>query len=756
MQHDTSIIKITMLALGINRGGSLGDSWNGQQRRTPNLLDVPATTWEESSQEDASSYEGAQSASGANRGERASPSPDQECCSDGRAWCSEQRRLSDAQSSSYFGPEATIGRHPETGVLVFKTGTVDNRQFLKILDQSLIQALDIVGLDSQRGVDFEGAVLSAGMAIHEPYHALFQNRKRIDNLTRSHTGDDMEGKHARLLLDFIITEHNSTWRKTLEVEREECQRIAFEDLCLLYPVGQTVFRRDSGWRAYKVGRIETGIKPNRSPLRIYAYYLGFDKSGQSLVPHLEMLTVSPYQYEKQIWNLDLLPEWYVCKHLKMEELRNSLILRGKKYWKYSSKPFLQEYHGDAWRNTLKSAPIQVMVDYATTSTKRDGSSTPLSKTSYCQACLGKALGLGPFPRRTYCHDQELCFQFGSYGVGEAYEAMLDKNKLNEDELGKDKPEEDILLYCPSQVWAFSLRHNTWEQVHVSHLTDVKDQKVDWYQLKMADEDRKTQLDLMVASYLQEREFGNPIFGRRRGLNVLLHGGSGTGKTFTAELLAKRHKVPLYEVSCSSITRDARSMKLELQTILSRAANWGALLLLKHADNLIQARLGQDAQQDTLVSTLLDTLDSSEALVFFSASYSTEHDPHIISRMHLTLHLSELDAATQNGTWLHAIESVEKLYESDREDLNSFVKRRLQPILKVSFRSMNGREIKSCFRAALALATREQPGDQRISLKGNHIEKVLRFGNEFKAYVRKTCDYYRAEDMTSMSDEGDSK
>ncbi|KAK4202638.1 hypothetical protein QBC40DRAFT_221176 [Triangularia verruculosa] len=561
------------------------------------------------------------------------------------------------------------------------------------------------------------------MPIHEPYHALFKNLRRLHKILPS-TGDDR--KHAELLLDFITTEQSGTWHKSLEVEERRCRRIAFRDLCLLYFTGQTVFRRESGWRAYKVGRIETGADFTCGPLRVHAYYLDFDNMGQSLVPHLEVLTISPYQYDREIRDLVLLPEWYVHNHLKMDVLRDRLIQRGKKYWAYNSRPFLQEYSGDAWGNTSKSVPMQVMVDYTTASKKSEDNMSHSLMNPTCQACRSIALGFAPFPQGSYSHDPEFCFQLGRYRKGEDCEGKC------------------MLLYCPSQVWAFSFRHKTWKQVHVSHLIDVKVQKPEWKDLRMADMDRKTQLDLMVASYFRERDSGRPIFGRRQGINMLLHGGSGTGKRFIAEFLARRHNAALYEISCSSLPQAADSLNIELRTIFSRAANWGALLLLKHADSLVQARLGRDVRQDNLVSTLLEALDSSEALVFFSASYSTEHDPHIISRMHMALPLPELEAEAQNATWRHAINNVQCLPEYDREDLECFVKKDSCSPPNGSFGSMNGQEIKSCFQAALALATREQPRGQHISLKGDHIKKVLGFRDMFKEYVRKTYKYYHGE------------
>lgn len=148
-------------------------------------------------------------------------------------------------------------------------------------------------------------------------------------------------------------------------------------------------------------------------------------------------------------------------------------------------------------------------------------------TSSCLVCLSEAVKLGPLTKDSGCltHDSAGC-------MGKSALA-----KSNNQDVGNP------LLYCPPMVWAFSLEHTTWKMVRLRDLYDVLPDEKGWERLLM-DGEPKGQLDSMVSAYFrewtaqQELPDGCPrtsasTFGKRQGLSIHFHGGTGTGKTFTA-------------------------------------------------------------------------------------------------------------------------------------------------------------------------------------------------------------------------------
>lgn len=98
-----------------------------------------------------------------------------------------------------------------------------------------------------------------------------------------------------------------------------------------------------------------------------------------------------------------------------------------------------------------------------------------------------------------------------------------------------KGEEDAFIFCPPKLWAFSLKFKSWALIAHDDLGDVRRDSSFEDELYMDDKTKKP-LDQIVNAYMNDGKFrGNDeTLGQKgRGLNILLVGSSGTGKTFTA-------------------------------------------------------------------------------------------------------------------------------------------------------------------------------------------------------------------------------
>lgn len=215
---------------------------------------------------------------------------------------------------------------------------------LKILDPSLTNALKQATVGAA-GV-YQHEEIFATSTMHEPYEFIIHNWSRIESHIEKDGKKGSSGQSIKPLLDFFRRTYAVTLEKLGQINSGDCTKIAFEDLWLIYPPGETVFKNDNGgWRAYKVERVEACPRGSLTDMAIYAYYLDFDESGQWLIPHLEVLSVSYYSSSRTIGNLEIVPEWYFRK---CGELLARLINRGRDYFKFGEKVSYMEYEGDAW------------------------------------------------------------------------------------------------------------------------------------------------------------------------------------------------------------------------------------------------------------------------------------------------------------------------------------------------------------------------------------------------------------------------
>ncbi|KAM7199520.1 hypothetical protein V8F20_005704 [Naviculisporaceae sp. PSN 640] len=636
-----------------------------------------------------------------------------------RRFCSEHRRFS---RSSFAVSDTETVTHPDTRLPVFRRGSVANRPALTIVDESLIGILsetDAVSVDSPI---YEGMLLSTITHIHVPYEALFYCRKKILEATK--TGDSHTPKHAQFLLDFMEKEYPETWIKSRELDERVCQKIAFEHAWLLYSPGETVFRNSPGGRrAYRVARVEPGTRSGLDPIRIFGYYLALDQTGRSLVPHLEVLRVGRYHYERPVGGLEVVPEWYVEKY--MNQIFTDLMARGKSYWGYRGKLLYKEHRGDGWPMASDNNRCNVILDHATSSRHDAEANLESSIPPSCFICAAESSRVGPwFEAQEHMHDDP-CECKGSKSV----DVCLDNN----------------FIYCPSMIWAFSLEHTSWRMVSIDSLHDLRADEGNWNRLLMSEES-KTQLDMMVSAYFREwearqhlsngyNEITATYSGRRRGYSLRFHGGTGTGKTFTAECLAEKHGRPLYRVACGSFGIKPSIFEHQLRTILLRAANWGTIVLFENADMFVQECDPHNLQRNALNSILIHHLDLSGAFVIFTTNRSSGVDERFQSRVAPEQYFEPLDFVYQKLIWKHLLEKM-NLTGDSFSLCERFIDSQLKDFEDGYHQKMNGWQIERCLHAALAIANVERRGvREKLNLRDDHIKKVLRLGKEFKEHMR---------------------
>jgi hypothetical protein len=187
------------------------------------------------------------------------------------------------------------------------------------------------------------------------------------------------------------------------------------------------------------------------------------------------------------------------------------------------------------------------------------------------------------------------------------------------------------------------------------------------------------------------------------------------------------------VTCGDLGIEPEVLDKRLQDIFVRASDWNTIVLLDEADVFFSERDIHDLQRNALVSILLRHLEYSDCLLFLATSRAGQADEAVGSRMQLTLGLPDFNSEGQHVVWHNLLQSLQ-LESSQRVALDHFVAKELEELLLLENEpaySMNGRQIRNCLRAALALAQREES-----PLDKDHIKRTIDLGKDFRRYMVK--------------------
>lgn len=90
---------------------------------------------------------------------------------------------------------------------------------------------------------------------------------------------------------------------------------------------------------------------------------------------------------------------------------------------------------------------------------------------------------------------------------------------------------------------------------------------------VVDKETKELAQALVMKQLAAEKSTDFIAGKGNGLIVLLHGGLGTGKTFTAEGVAEFAEKPLLRVTCGDVGTVAEVVEKRLQSSFHLGKIW---------------------------------------------------------------------------------------------------------------------------------------------------------------------------------------
>jgi SpoVK/Ycf46/Vps4 family AAA+-type ATPase len=160
--------------------------------------------------------------------------------------------------------------------------------------------------------------------------------------------------------------------------------------------------------------------------------------------------------------------------------------------------------------------------------------------------------------------------------------------------------------------------------------------------------------------------------KKKGINILLYGGVGTGKTEFAKVVAKEANVPMYSVITQNQDfkepdREDRMIDLfSKQHLLSRTN--GACILLDEAEDIMNR--GFSSFGNASKSYLNDLLENSSVPVIWTTNDVINVDPAFLRRMTYCVEFEKLSEETRLAIWNKTIKKNKlKICKEKIEELN---------------------------------------------------------------------------------------
>ncbi len=185
------------------------------------------------------------------------------------------------------------------------------------------------------------------------------------------------------------------------------------------------------------------------------------------------------------------------------------------------------------------------------------------------------------------------------------------------------------------------------------------ERADWSRLILPESDLNM-LKRLVA-HVKQRQKVYETWGwqgdstRGFGISALFGGPSGTGKTFSAEIIARELGVDLQRIELPSIVSKYIGESEKLLSKLFDAAEYGGcILLFDEADAIFGKRSevkdSNDRYANLEVSYLLQRMEAFRGLVILTTNQESNMDSAFMRRLRFVVHYPNPDAAARSKLW----------------------------------------------------------------------------------------------------------
>ncbi|KAM0802505.1 hypothetical protein BDR22DRAFT_103168 [Usnea florida] len=273
----------------------------------------------------------------------------------------------------------------------------------------------------------------------------------------------------------------------------------------------------------------------------------------------------------------------------------------------------------------------------------------------------------------------------------------------QDDLGPERmsaeepPADPFLLLLPRTINGFNMQNKKWEELEVARISEVSWNK-EAFESLVVEPTTKALIKALVMQQLEKEKGTDLIAGKGQGLIVLLHGGPGTGKTFTAETVAEIAEKPLYRVTCGDLGTEPTEVEKYLESVLYLGKIWDCVVLLDEADVYLEERSMESLPRNALVSVFLRVLEYYEGILILTSNRVGTFDESFKSRIQLALHYEKLKLNDRRTIWENFIRRLQKVEEVgiDFDDINKHMD-------DLARNELNGRQIRNAITTARQFA-----------------------------------------------------
>jgi hypothetical protein len=307
-------------------------------------------------------------------------------------------------------------------------------------------------------------------------------------------------------------------------------------------------------------------------------------------------------------------------------------------------------------------------------------------------------------------------------------------------------EEELLIASPV-VLGFSFSEKAWLEFSLAGI-----QLISWndeaFSTLVLPAQIKQNLKGLVSSHRFDaaKTIDDVIVGKGKGLNVVLHGPPGVGKTLTGESIAEYLRCPLYAVSSGELGTNAAQLERDLNRIMDITHAWGAILLLDEADVFLEARQPHDIHRNALVSVFLRLTEYYQGILFLTTNRVATFDEAFQSRIHMGIRYENLDTKARKKIWMHHVGKVKAMCLSVDDGVHKAGVFEEAEYEELSKKVMNGRQV--CFSVSFLFCLGtfflllQIPVQQDVSLTSSVRLKTLSKLARPSPWLKRACLVWR--------------
>jgi hypothetical protein len=189
----------------------------------------------------------------------------------------------------------------------------------------------------------------------------------------------------------------------------------------------------------------------------------------------------------------------------------------------------------------------------------------------------------------------------NFSVAPVETAMAAKGPAERSEDLQPLSDEQCMMASP-WMKGFDLNSKDWCELRVDELKAMAWNDEAFDKLVLPGGEKDLAWAFVENKSISQTGFDDFIADKGRGLIILMFGPPGVGKTFTAEAVAERSRVPLYSMSAGDLGIKPNEVEKNLERALELCRMWNAMLLLDEADVFLGARTNESLARNELVSS----------------------------------------------------------------------------------------------------------------------------------------------------------